>query len=94
MEDFEAVHYQRGESHGIPHRCLVPKNVRNVIVAGRSISCEHVVQGSIRVMLVCLAMGEAAGYAAAIAARDNKAFKDIDIKQVRRCLVENGAYIM
>ena len=45
-------------------------------------------------MLVCLAMGEAAGYAAAIAARDNKAFKDIDIKQVRRCLVENGAYIM
>ena len=55
--------YQPGESHGIPYRCLTPKGLRNVLVAGRSISCEQLVQGSVRVMPVCLAMGQAAGIA-------------------------------
>lgn len=60
-------HYGKGESHGVPYRCLVPKALRNVLVAGRSISCDRPVQGSVRVMPVCLAMGEAAGVAAAAA---------------------------
>lgn len=59
-----AYRYGKGESHGIPYRCLTPKGLTNVLVAGRSISCEQAVQGSIRVMPVCLAMGEAAGIAA------------------------------
>ena len=64
-----AIYYGPGESHGIPYRSLVPKGLRNVLVAGRSISCERIVQGSVRVMPVCLAMGEAAGMAAAHAAQ-------------------------
>ncbi len=62
-------HYDKGESHGIPYRCFTPRGLSNVLVAGRSISCERNVQGSVRVMPVCLAMGEAAGTAAAMAAR-------------------------
>jgi hypothetical protein len=61
-------HYEKGESHGIPYRCLTPLGLRNVLMAGRAISCERIVQGSVRVMPVCLAMGEAAGIAAALAA--------------------------
>ncbi len=85
--------YKKGESHGIPYRCLVVKKCSNVLVAGRNISCEHTVQGSVRVMPVCLAMGEAAGYAAYLAARDSKPCKDIDVTELREMLIANGAYI-
>jgi hypothetical protein len=86
--------YGPGESHGIPYRCLRPKGLRNVLVAGRSISCDRPVQGAVRVMPCCLAMGEAAGLAAAMAggaeARDVHA---VDTDQLRAKLREYGAYL-
>ncbi len=87
-------HYEKGESHGIPYRCLTPKGLKNVLVAGRSISCERIVQGSVRVMPVCLAMGEAAGLAAALAARaSGHDVHEVDIPALRRCLLDHGAYL-
>lgn len=88
------AHYGRGESHGIPYRCLVPQKLKNVIVAGRSISCEKQVQGSIRVMPVCLAMGEAAGIAAAQAAASGSDFHSLDVSALRAKLKHYGAYIL
>ena len=88
------VHYGAGESHGIPYRCLAPKGLRNVLVAGRSISCEQVVQGSVRVMPVCLAMGEAAGIAAAMATgREDRDIHAVDTAELRRRLLKYGAYL-
>lgn len=89
-----AVHYDRGESHGIPYRCLLPKGVRNVLVAGRSISCDRVVQGSVRVMPVCLAMGEAAGIAAAHAAHSHDGdVHRVDPERLRERLRDEGGYL-
>jgi hypothetical protein len=87
-------HYQAGESHGIPYRCLTPRDLKNVLVAGRSISCEQTVQGSVRVMPVCLAMGHAAGIAAAFAAKrpDNDVHK-ISVPDLRQKLFKAGAYL-
>ncbi|HEY8967294.1 MAG TPA: FAD-dependent oxidoreductase [Candidatus Methylacidiphilales bacterium] len=86
--------YGPGESHGIPYRCLTPKGLRNVLVAGRSISCERVVHGSIRVMPVCLATGEAAGMAAAHAAKGTGGdVHRVDVGALRRRLAEEGAYL-
>ncbi|MDR3707545.1 MAG: FAD-dependent oxidoreductase [Capsulimonadaceae bacterium] len=73
------IHYGPGESHGIPYRTLAPQGLSNVLVAGRSISCEQIVQGSVRVMPVCLSMGEAAGAAAAQAVAAAKAGATIDV---------------
>jgi len=86
--------YGPGESHGIPYRCLIPKALDNVLVAGRSISCEQAVQGSIRVMPVCLAMGEAAGIAAAQTCNSGSE----DVRNVATCdlrarLREFGAFL-
>lgn len=53
-----------GEYYDIPYGCLVVKGVDNLFVAGRCISCTHEAQGSIRIMPVCIATGEAAGRAA------------------------------
>jgi hypothetical protein len=88
------VRYGPGETHGIPYRCLLPQGLPNVLVAGRSISCERIVQGSVRVMPVCLAMGEAAGMAAAHAIQ----FHDNDVHAVntshlRQRLREMGGYL-
>lgn len=88
------VHYRAGESHGIPYRSLLPKGIRNVLVAGRSISCDRVVQGSVRVMPVCLAMGEAAGMAAAHATQNHDGdVHAVDTDRLRDRLREEGGYL-
>ena len=74
--------YQPGESHGIPWRCLVPKALDNLLVAGRSISMERMALASIRVMPNCLAMGEAAGIGAAIAAKQGIGIHALDPQAV------------
>lgn len=88
------AHYARGESHGIPYRCLTPHGLKNVLVAGRSISCERIVHGSIRVMPVCLAMGEAAGLAAALAITNPVVdVHAVDTDRLRTRLREEGGYL-
>jgi hypothetical protein len=92
MDRFES--FKKGESHGVPYRCLTPKGLKNVLVAGRAISCDRFVQGSVRVMPVCLAMGEAAGIAGALAGKmDTPDVHRIDIKVLKTRLKEEGAYL-
>lgn len=86
--------YEPGESHGIPYRCLTPKGLRNVLVAGRCISTERIVQGSVRVMPTCLAMGEAAGLAAALASSSpSPDVHAVDTANLRTLLRHHGAYL-
>lgn len=86
--------YEPGESHGIPYRCLTPKTLRNVLVAGRCISTERIVQGSVRVMPTCLAMGEAAGLAAALASSSvSPDVHTVDTAHLRTLLRDHGAYL-
>lgn len=86
--------YNPGESHGVPYRCLTPKGLLNVLVAGRSISADRSVLGSVRVMPVCLCTGEAAGLAAAMATQQTLPdVHAVDSGQLRRRLREHGAYL-
>jgi hypothetical protein len=55
--------------YDIPFRALVPKGMRNLLVAGRCISATHEGHASTRLTPTCMAMGEAAGLAAAWIAR-------------------------
>ncbi len=92
--DKENARYGPGESHGIPYRCLTPKGLKNVLVAGRAISSDRAVQGSTRVMPVCLAMGEAAGLAAAMASNgDVVDTHAVDTNDLRKRLKDYGAYL-
>lgn len=92
---YQTHRYGKGESHGVPYRCLTPKGLSNVLVAGRSISADRPVHGSTRVMPVCLCMGEAAGKAAALA-KDMKRVDvhAVDVKELRRQILEDGGYIL
>ena len=86
--------YAPGESHGIPYRSLLPRSLANVIVAGRSISCDRQIQGSVRTMPNCLCMGEAAGIAAAMAATGDRNVHHVDTETLRARLKEEGAYFL
>lgn len=78
----------------IPYRCLIPKNLKNLLVAGRPISATHIAHGSIRVMATCTAMGQAAGVAVAMACHNKCGTREINIKQLRKELVEQGQYLL
>lgn len=93
IEEHTFRHGKRN-SHGVPYRCLLLKGLVNVLLAGRSLSCDRIVQGSVRVMPVCLAMGEAAGMAAAHAAGTERPdVHQVDVERLRGRLKEVGAYL-
>lgn len=85
--------YSPGETYGIPYGVLVPKGFENLWVAGRCVSCDVKVQGSLRVQPAAYMMGQAAGTAAVQAIKNNKAAKDIDTALLVETLRENGAYL-
>ncbi len=84
---------QPGESFGIPYRCLTPKGLNNVLVAGRCISADRQANGSIRIMACCLTTGEAAGAAAAISAAGGTGVHAVDTDMLRSRLLRHGAYL-
>ncbi len=87
----------RGESadwYTIPFRCLVPLNCDNLLVAGKTICAQSQAAGSFRVMPACMALGQAAGTAIAMATKENCNAGDISVKELQATLVENGAIIL
>lgn len=83
----------QGSFYGVPFTCLVPQSCDNLLVAGRSISADSLASSSIRMMPCCMAFGQAAGTAAAIAVHANIFPKDIDQQALCRTLQEQGAYL-
>ena len=82
-----------GDCYDIPYRSLLPQRVENLLVAGRCVSTTHEALAAIRVMSTCMAMGEAAGTAAATAVRDNDAPASVDPWRLRTELLARGAYL-
>ncbi len=82
-----------GEWYGIPYGCLVVKGLDNLLVAGRNLSAAHAAQASARVAGPCIAMGEAAGVAAALAVPDRVAMRDVSVGAVQRTLERHGAIL-
>ena len=85
--------YNPGESFGVPYRCLTPKALDNVLVAGRCISSDRRVNGSVRIMACALNTGEAAGAAAAMAVKGGIDVHSVDTDALRARLKELGAYL-
>lgn len=81
-------------SYGIPYRCLVPKLIDNLLVAGRCISTSHEALATTRLTPSCMATGQAAGTAAAMALVDGVAPRDIDVEKLRGYLLDNGAVLV
>ena len=77
----------------IPYRSLLPQGMENLIVAGRTVSCDWDVLGLFRIMPACVAMGQAAGTAAAMAVAKGVGMGQVDVAALRGALVDDGAIL-
>ncbi len=76
--------------YDIPYRSLVPNVNENLLLAGRCISGTHRAHASYRVMNICINIGEAAGVAAALCAKDRISPANLDADRVREVLTSRG----
>lgn len=84
-------HVRRG--YGIPYRTMVPKGADGLLVAGRCISAQRKALASARITGTCMAMGQAAGTAAALAAKSGCSPSQIPITELQATLVDQGAIL-
>lgn len=81
------------DAYDIPYRVLVPEKIENLLVAGRCSSMNHEAMAATRVMSTCMALGEAAGTAARIALAAGVKPSQVDVAEVQKALLANGAYL-
>jgi hypothetical protein len=79
--------------YSIPYRSLVPRGVENLLVAGRCISVDHRTHHATKEIPSCIATGQAAGAAGAIAAQSNMNVRELDVLRLRKTLSGQGALI-
>lgn len=82
---FEGV--KNNKYYEIPYRTLTPLKVDNLLVGGRPISATHEAAGSLRVMPPAFATGQAAGTAAALAAKKGITPRQLDYRELQRTLI-------
>lgn len=82
-----------GNFYGVPYRSLVPQKIDNLLIAGRCVSADSTAAGAIRVMPPCMAMGQAAGTAAAMTVKNGCTPRTLDAQELRAVLKENGVYL-
>lgn len=75
------------KSFGIPYGCLVPQNIDGLILSGRTISVDASVYAATRVMGPCMAVGQAAGTAAALAVKTQTPLAKLSVEQIREQLL-------
>ncbi len=80
-----------GATYDIPLRSLIPQTVANVLTAGRCLSATHDAHASVRSMGQCMAMGQAAGTAAALALQVDNIVRAVSVPHLQQQLRSAGA---
>ncbi|HEY7678099.1 MAG TPA: FAD-dependent oxidoreductase [Candidatus Methylomirabilis sp.] len=84
---------RRGGAYDIPYRCLLPRGVPGLLMAGRGLSADPRALAALRGLPAGFVVGEAAGTAAALAALTGQDPRHVDIRFLQRTLVKNGALL-
>jgi len=87
------AHLKEGVVPSVPLRALIPKGSRNLLVAGRCLSSDRMANSGLRVQAACMAMGQAAGTAAALAARCGTTPGALPFSELRTALQAQGAIV-
>ncbi len=86
--------WRRTEGHyGIPYRSLIPAGLNGLLCAGRCISGTKEAAASYRVMATCMAMGQAAGNAAAMCSHRGISPHELPASELRRTLLDQSALV-
>ena len=76
--------------YGIPYRCLLPLGCSNLLLSGRNISGSYEAFASYRVKGIAMSTGQAAGSAAALAAKRGRSPRELDVPELQSVLQRNG----
>nr|WP_319474186.1 FAD-dependent oxidoreductase [uncultured Sphaerochaeta sp.] len=82
-----------GKYYGIPYRALLPKDVENLLVAGRLITSNWEAHMSTRNTVSCMAQGEAVGTAAALCCKQGVTPRKLSVKQLQEQLISQGVFL-
>jgi len=82
---------REGGAYDIPYRSIVPLGCANLVLAGRCISTTHEAQATTRLTPSCMAIGQAAGAAAAIAASYHCKVADVPVPELQKRLLAGNA---
>jgi hypothetical protein len=82
-----------GASYEIPYRCLIPRGVQRLLVAGRCISTTHEALASTRLTPTVMTLGQAAGTAAALANESGIPLRELPAQRLRTALVNDGVLL-
>ena len=85
--------FDEGKVGTIPYGALIPKGAKRMLCAGRCASSDTDANSAIRVQAPCMAMGQAAGCAAAIASRQSLTVKDVPFSALTEALRWIGAIV-
>jgi 2-polyprenyl-6-methoxyphenol hydroxylase-like FAD-dependent oxidoreductase len=77
----------------VPYGALIPRRLDGLLACGRHISCDANSHGFMREIPQCWLTGQAAGAAAALAARDGVAPRAVDVSALQRLLREQGVFL-
>ncbi len=77
----------------IPYRAMLPKQVKNLIVAGRAIGGDRIAHAATRNMACCAVAGQGAGVAAAVSVKDRCGFDEVSMTSVQAILKDQGVRI-
>ncbi|MGN0847955.1 MAG: FAD-dependent oxidoreductase [Kiritimatiellia bacterium] len=77
----------------IPYRALLVKGVDHMLVAGRCLSADRMAMSAIRVQASCMSTGQAAGEAAALAARKGCSPRDVPVEEIKAGLRARGCIV-
>ncbi len=83
----------RGTLPTVPLRALIPKDSRNIMVAGRCVSSDRLANSALRVQAPCMGMGQAAGVTAALAVAKNTTPLEVPLNDIRETLRKHGAIL-
>jgi hypothetical protein len=78
----------------VPYRCLLPKGLEGLLIAGRCISTTGLSQNAIRVMAPCMSIGQAAGTAAALAVQADRTPRQLDPVKIRQTLLTQDVRLL
>lgn len=87
-------HLLPGSWYSIPYRSLIVQEIDNLIVAGRCISATHEACAAIRVTPIVMAVGQAAGTAAAQSVQTGECLNCLSTKTLQEALVCDNAFLM
>jgi hypothetical protein len=91
--DSEYVAKSHVGPYGIPFRCLLARDVDNLLLAGRNISVTHAALGTVRVMATCALMGQAAGTACALALRQKVPIANVNMTELQQMLLRDDCFL-